>query len=420
MATKKKSAMDAVKAKMSAMQQKKGSGGAGFMRIAPDSKVVVRIFSEPRDAEEFWVEREVYRLGKGLPVAWDGKGENPIAKIHEERRKKALDLQKKDKAKGQALLKKDVDPLRPTSRFFFQAAVLTKDGPVSTQDKDAGKPLTKAEIWDAGPQVTEQIFALFAEEDAEVCGDFREKGNEYDFVVKRTGEGLKTEYSVMPTRKYTKVDTSEVEVREDLAADLPAPVSGKALLALLNGEEAEEEDEDDDIDDSNVGSSKKKAKPADDEDEDSDDDEDSEDDDESDDDESDDDEDSDDEDEDEDEDDEDESDEDSDEEDEDEDESDEDSDDEDEDESDDDESDDDESDDDESDEDEDSDEDESDDEDEDEDSDEDESDDEDEDEDDNEKPKAKAKSKPASKKAVPKASPKKPVAKKSKAAGKKK
>jgi hypothetical protein len=270
-----KSSLDKVREKMNAMKNKKGGGNYlfNFLTVAADTKVVIRVFPwKKKDHSEFYLERAEYKFDDKMSVAFDGKGTNPIDAILAERRKKGLDLQKKNKDKGQAYLKKEVDPIKPRDRYYMNAAVLTKEGPVQT-GKHAGEPLEKAELWAVGPQIMEQILGLMVEEDADVCGDFLDPKTAYDFVVKRVGEKFLTKYTVTATRKYVSVDTSEVETH-DIAAVVPPAISGKALLALFNGETPEadeadedEEDEDDDIDDSKVGSSKKKAKKDDDDEE---------------------------------------------------------------------------------------------------------------------------------------------------------
>jgi len=266
-----KSSLDKVREKMNAMKNKKGGGNYlfNFLTVAADTKVVIRVFPWKKDHSEFYLERAEYKFDDKSSVAFDGKGTNPIDAILAERRKKGLDLQKKNKDKGQAYLKKEVDPIKPRDRYYMNAAVLTKEGPVQT-GKHAGEPMEKAELWAVGPQIMEQILGLMVEEDADVCGDFLDPKTAYDFVVKRVGEKFLTKYTVTATRKYVSVDTSEVETH-DIAAVVPPAISGKALLALFNGEtpEADEadEDEDDDIDDSKVGSSKKKAKKDDDDEE---------------------------------------------------------------------------------------------------------------------------------------------------------
>ena len=250
----KSSALEAAKARLASMNKKGGGGDFPFnyLDIPSESKVVVRIFKgwdSNKDPGEFYKEVAYHRaIGPQSKFVMCPKGIGkpcPICEQVDVLRKKGLDLRKKDEAKGIEFLKKQVDPLKASPRFFMNAVALTSAGAVQTHKDGKGKAAEKPEVLAVGPMVMEQVLAAFVEDEADICGAFWEKKNRYDFLIKKTGQGLSTSYVVTPTRKYASVDTEKL-VPHDLDDAFGEPLGYEELKAILNGETPPEEEKDED------------------------------------------------------------------------------------------------------------------------------------------------------------------------------
>jgi hypothetical protein len=162
------------------------------------------------------------------------------------------------------MLKSQVDPLKAKSRFFMNGIRLTAEGPVQSSGEDKGSPAEKPEVFVQGPMVMKQVLSLFVEEEADICGPFWGPKNRYDFLITKTGSKLKTEYEVKPTRKYAKVDTSELEENLiDVQEEFNHAMTYEELEALLNGEELpdkeDEEEEDEESSEEEEGDDEESA-----------------------------------------------------------------------------------------------------------------------------------------------------------------
>lgn len=107
----------------------------------------------------------------------------------------------------------------------------------------------KVYVFGSGSMVYEGLLEIFSDPD---YGDITDPDNGYDIKLKKRGEGLGTEYTVMPDKSSTPVKKWDKK-KEDLT-DLDALVEGdlrsyKDLKGLLEGTETEAEDEDEEDDD---------------------------------------------------------------------------------------------------------------------------------------------------------------------------
>lgn len=70
-----------------------------------------------------------------------------------------------------------------------------------------GDPERGVLIWGFGKQVQDQLVALRDDQDS--GGDWSDPIRGFDIVVEKTGQGIKTEYKILPARKITRLADDE-------------------------------------------------------------------------------------------------------------------------------------------------------------------------------------------------------------------
>lgn len=145
--------------------------------------------------------------------------------------------------------KKLADAIKPRKRVYFN--VIDRDS-----DNDAGDEL---KILGVGLTVQKQIVAIMCDPD---YGDITDPTDGRDITIKRTGQGLNTEYSVLPKPTSTMAsETLSPEELEEQMADLDA------LWNIPSIEDAEKlvygEDGDDDYEPRNSSGNARNAQDTD-------------------------------------------------------------------------------------------------------------------------------------------------------------
>lgn len=131
-----------------------------------------------------------------------------------------------------------------------------------TNAVDLNSPKSGVQCAAFGPQVLKQILTYLVDEDDE-WGEWWHAKGRYDFKVVKKGDGMDTEYTVFPTRKFVDVKTDKAVAKdlEALGSKVPSYEEQKAILA---GDEFEPEEEDEEVeaeeDEEEEAPKKKKAK----------------------------------------------------------------------------------------------------------------------------------------------------------------
>ena len=281
------SAVEKAHARLKKLQDKKGGGDFPFNFLdIQDGTNIIRIFKSwnyNNDSEaEFYKELPYHRAVGPEEKQVKCRGAIgkpcPVCEEYVRLKAKAATLKDVNKEKADAAYKKAA-AFKARPKFFMNAVRLTKDGVIG---KDGEAPV-KPEVLSAGPMIMDGVLSQFVDDEADIGGKFWEEGSQYDFVIKRSGEKLSTNYEVKPTKKYLEVDTSELESAvhnlDELFAEFP---SYEEIKAIMNGEEydpaqddekeeaKEEKDEVEEVEEEDVeeeeeggeASPKKKAKPA--------------------------------------------------------------------------------------------------------------------------------------------------------------
>lgn len=272
---KKVTLMDKAKQKQKELEQRRKGGGKDFpfqyLSFPESGKMTVRVYPPWSGDEDgdFFIERQEHRISKGdkfsvvaCPAA-AGEGKCPCTKLVETGMKKVKALKDKgDKAGADKAYKTLVDPYKAKSRYYVNANRLSEDGPVQTGGQNAGQPAVKPEVFAFGQTVFQGLLQLITEDEAEICGIPWEKGNAYDFFIKKTGTGFDTKYAVQPSRKLVKADTTEAAAElHDLTEAFSVYKSFDEIQALFDGVEFVKPDDEDEP----KAKSGKKASKADDE-----------------------------------------------------------------------------------------------------------------------------------------------------------
>lgn len=133
--------------------------------------------------------------------------------------------------------KKLADALKPRKRVFYN--VLDRDNPSDKKDTEEVKILA------VGTTVQKQIVAIMCDPD---YGDITDFETGRDITISRTGQGLNTEYTVMPKPLPTKAsDKTDMKTLEEIMTDLDGmwkiPSIEECEEVLYGTDEGDDEDE---------------------------------------------------------------------------------------------------------------------------------------------------------------------------------
>ena len=223
--------MDAMKSQLNAESQNSYSN-AEYDKLQ-QGKNVRRVLWPKGDNELFYSDGYLHfgigPEGKSVatcPKTWGQKEKCPICEMVEQ-------LQK-SKSKDD---KKLADDIKAKRRIYIN---------VINRDDEEETP----KVLPIGATIFKGLLETICDAD---YGDITDPETGHDVTITRKGQGLKTEYTVLPKPKATVVsDTQTPEEIEAEMTDLNSLFIKKSydeLKALLDGEEAEDEDEDEEHED---------------------------------------------------------------------------------------------------------------------------------------------------------------------------
>lgn len=233
--------MDAMKARLDDEQQSGNYSNTDYDKLV-QGKNVRRVLWPKGDSENFFSEGYLhFGLGEDgkrvvtCPKTFNSKNKCPICEYVEQ-------LQK-SKSKED---KKLADDIKAKRRIYIN--VLNRD---SDDEEDTPKVLP------IGVTILKGLLEAICDPD---YGDITDPETGRDVTISRTGQGLKTEYSVLPKPKSTVAsDTSDPDEIEENMTDLESLFIEKSyeeLEAILNGEDEEDDSDnssEDDGDDEEEG-----------------------------------------------------------------------------------------------------------------------------------------------------------------------
>lgn len=217
-----------------AREAERGSGNAQYDKLV-QGKNVRRLLWPKGDKDSFYSEGYVhFGLGEDgktmvtCPKTFDSHNRCPVCEYVEQLQKS------KDKDD-----KKMADDIKARRRIYIN--VINRD---SDDEEDTPKVLP------IGVTILKGLLDIICDPD---YGDITDYKEGRDLTIKRTGQGLKTEYSVIAKPNTSVASESlSMEELEEKMPDLDAMFREKTyeeLEEILNGEDAsDDEDEDDDSD----------------------------------------------------------------------------------------------------------------------------------------------------------------------------
>ena len=225
--------LNAMKSKLDNMSQAGNYSNTEYDKLTP-GKNVRRILFPKGNSESFYSEGFIhFSLGAEgnrvvtCPKTFSTKNSCPICKYVEELQKS------KDKDD-----KKLAEDMKAKRRIYVN--VINRD---SDDEEDTPKVLP------IGVTILKGLLETICDAD---YGDITDPKTGRDVTIKRTGTGLKTEYTVLPKPNSSVVsDTLSVEELEENMADLEALFVEKSyeeLEAILNGEDYSRDNDEDDED----------------------------------------------------------------------------------------------------------------------------------------------------------------------------
>lgn len=232
--------LNAMKSKLDNMSQASNYSNTEYDKLV-SGKNVRRVLFPKGSSESFYSEGFVhFSLGAEgnkvvtCPKTFSSKNPCPVCKYVEELQKS------KDKEE-----KKLAEDIKAKRRIYIN--VINRD---SDDEEDVPKVLP------IGVTVLKGLLEAICDAD---YGDITDPKSGRDITIKKTGTGLKTEYSVLPKPSTSVVsDTLSIEELEEKMTDLESLFVEKSyeeLEAILNGEEyskdnTEDDEEDDDEEES--------------------------------------------------------------------------------------------------------------------------------------------------------------------------
>lgn len=228
--------MDSMKAKLDKESQSTGYSNASYDKLQ-QGKNVRRILWPKGDSESFYAEGYLhFSLGAEgnkvvtCPKTFNSKNRCPVCEYVEK-------LQK-SKSKDD---KKLADDIKAKRRIYVN---------VLNRDDEEEEP----KVLPIGVTILKGILETICDPD---YGDVTDAEEGRDITITRKGQGLKTEYSVLPKPKSSSVSEtlSEDEIEEQMT-DLNSLFVEKTydeIEAVLNGEDSEDKDDEDEDEDETAG-----------------------------------------------------------------------------------------------------------------------------------------------------------------------